>query len=152
VNVDLKPDLRPLTKSIDQQVGQERLIAKLVAFFGVLALFLAAIGIYGILAYGVSQRTSEIGIRMAIGAESANVIGMIAKETMTMVAIGLAAGLVATYFVTKLIESRLFGVTPTDPLVLGAAMGLLAVIALLAGLLPALRASKIDPAIALRYE
>jgi predicted permease len=152
VNVDLKPDLRPLTESIDQQVGQQRLIAKLVAFFGLLALFLAAIGIYGILAYGVSQRTSEIGIRMAIGAESANVIGMIAKETMTMVGIGLAAGLVATYFVTKLIQSRLFGVTPTDPLVLGAAMGLLAVIALLAGLLPALRASKIDPAIALRYE
>ena len=152
VDLNLKPEIRSLTRSLDQQVGQERLIARLVAFFGGLALCLAAIGIYGILAYGVSQRTNEIGIRMAIGAEAGDVVSMIAKETVVMVVIGLSSGLVAAYFITKLVQNRLFGVTSTDPLVLATAIGLLALIAMLAGMLPAWRASRIDPAIALRYE
>jgi ABC-type antimicrobial peptide transport system permease subunit len=152
VDLNLKPEIGPLSRSLERQVGQERLIAKLVAFFGALALCLAAIGIYGILAYGVSQRTNEIGIRMAIGAEAGDVVSMIAKETVAMVLIGLSSGLVAAYFITKLIQNRLFGVTSTDPLVLATAIGLLALIAMLAGMLPAWRASRIDPAIALRYE
>jgi predicted permease len=152
VDLNLKPEIGPLSSSLERQVGQERLIAKLVAFFGALALCLAAIGIYGILAYGVSQRTNEIGIRMAIGAEAADVVGMIAKETVAMVIIGLSSGLVAAYFITKLVQNRLFGVNSTDPLVLVTAIGLLALIAMLAGMLPAWRASRIDPAIALRYE
>jgi predicted permease len=152
VDLNLKPEIAQLSSSLERQVGQERLIAKLVAFFGALALCLAAVGIYGILAYSVSQRTNEIGIRMAIGAEAGDVVGMIARETVAMVLIGLSSGLIAAYFITKLIQNRLFGVTSTDPVVLATALGLLALIAMLAGMLPAWRASRIDPAIALRYE
>jgi predicted permease len=141
-----------LGELVDQRIGQDKMIANLTTLFGLLALGLAAIGIYGVLAYGVSQRTSEIGIRMALGAQSRNVIGMIVNETVVMVAIGLAAGLVASYFATRLIESKLFGLHGMDPSVLGAAVGVMAVIGILAAYGPAWRASRIDPARALRSE
>jgi predicted permease len=152
VNPNLEVETTYLTRSVDKQLDQERLVANLVTLFGGLALALAAIGIYGILAYGVSQRTSEIGVRMAIGAGTCDVVGMIARETVWMVACGLGAGLVATYFLTRLVESKLFGVTATDPGVVAASVGILAMVGLLAATVPALRASRIDPAIALRDE
>jgi ABC-type antimicrobial peptide transport system permease subunit len=152
VDSNLDVDTRYLTRSIDDQVSAERLVANLVTLFGLLALCLAAIGIYGILAYGVSQRTSEIGVRMAIGAGARDVVAMIVRETAWMVSGGLVAGMIAAYFLTRLIQSKLFGVTPNDPGVTAAAIGILAVIGLLAATLPALRASRIDPAIALRNE
>jgi ABC-type antimicrobial peptide transport system permease subunit len=152
VDRSLDVESRFLTRSIDDQVSQERLVANLVTLFGLLALGLAAIGIYGILAYGVSQRTSEIGVRMAIGAATKDVVGMIARETVWMVTAGLAVGLVAAYFLTRLVQSKLFGVTATDPAVAASAVAILAIIGFLAATLPALRASRIDPAIALRNE
>ena len=152
VDRNLDVETRFLGRSIDQQVTQERLVANLVALFGCLALALAAIGIYGILAYGVSQRTSEIGLRMAIGAGTRNVVSMIAGETIWMVAGGLAVGLLTAFFLTQLISSKLFGVTPTDPLVMISAVAILALVGLVAATLPAFRASRIDPAIALRNE
>jgi predicted permease len=152
VDRNLDIETRFLARSIDDQLSQERLIANLVALFGMLALGLAAIGIYGILAYGVSQRTSEIGVRMAIGAGTADVVSMIARETALMISAGLALGLVAAYFLTRLVQSKLFGVTATDPMVIASSIALLAIIGLLAATIPALRASRIDPAIALRDE
>jgi len=149
---NLEVETRYLTRSIDEQLDQERLVANLVTLFGGLALALAAIGIYGILAYGVSQRTSEIGVRMAIGAGTGDVVSMIGRETIWMVSCGLGAGLIAAYFLTRLVESKLFGVTATDPAVMAASVGILAVVGLLAATVPAVRASRIDPAIALRDE
>jgi predicted permease len=152
VDRNLDVDTRFLARSVGEEVGPERLVANLVALFGLLALALAAIGIYGILAYGVSQRTNEIGVRMAIGAGTGDVVAMIARETAWMVSGGLAVGLVAAYFLTRLVQSKLFGVTAADPAVAASAVGILAVIGLLAATLPALRAARIDPAIALRDE
>jgi predicted permease len=152
VDRNLDVDTRFLVRSLDQQLSQERLIANLVALFGMLALGLAAIGIYGILAYGVSQRTNEIGVRIAIGAGTSDVVGMIARETIWMMAAGLTVGLVAAYFLTRLVQSKLFGVTATDPAVIMLSIGVLAIIGLIAATLPALRAAHIDPAIALRDE
>jgi predicted permease len=152
VDRNLEVDARFLTRSVDDQLAQERLVADLVTLFGVLALALAAIGIYGILAYGVSQRTNEIGLRMAIGAGTGDVVRMIARETLWMISSGLAVGLAAAYFLTNLIKSKLFGITTTDPVVVLSAVAILALVGFLAATLPALRASRIDPAIALRDE
>ncbi len=143
---------RSINELVDDRVGQDRLIADLTGIFGALALLLAAIGIYGVLAYGVSQRTSEIGIRMAIGAASGTVIRMIMRETAVMIAIGVAAGLVVSAVVTRLIESKLFGLRPMDPLVVCGAAIVMSAIGLLAAYGPAWRASRIDPATALRFE
>jgi ABC-type antimicrobial peptide transport system permease subunit len=152
VNRDLDVETQFLSKSIGDQVSQERLLANLVTLFGGLALLLAAIGIYGILAYGVSQRTSEIGVRIAIGAGTGDVVKLIARDTVWMVAGGLAVGLLCSYFLTRLVQSKLFGVTATDPTVGISAVLILVMIALFAAAVPALRASRIDPAIALRDE
>ncbi len=151
-NSNIEVHTRFLAKSINEELDQERLVANFIMLFGGLALALAAIGIYGILAYGVTQRTNEIGVRMAIGAAVSDVVRMIATETIWMVASGLVIGLLASYFLTRLVESRLFGVTATDPAVVAAAAGTLALVGLIAATLPALKASRIDPAIALRDE
>ncbi len=143
---------RSLGELVDTRLGQDRLIANLTAIFGGLALALAAIGIYGILAYGVSQRTNEMGIRMAVGAQSQNVVAMILRETLTILAIGLAAGLAVSTAVTRLIASRLFGIQATDPLVLASAVVVMSAIGLIAAYGPAWRASRIDPITALRCE
>ena len=152
VDRNLDVDTRFLNRSINERVAPERLLANLVTLFGALALLLAAIGIYGILAYGVSQRTSEIGLRMAIGAGTRDVISMIGRETIWMVSGGLVAGLIGAYFLTQLVQSKLFGVTANDPFVIAAAVILLTSIGLIAATIPAWRASRIDPAIALRNE
>jgi predicted permease len=152
VDPNLEVETRFLNRSINDELNQERLVANLVTLFGALALALAAIGIYGILAYGVSQRTGEIGVRIAIGAGTGDVVGMIARETLWMVSCGLGVGLVAAFFLTHLIESKLFGVTATDPVVMVCAIILLALVGLISATLPALRASRIDPATALRNE
>lgn len=143
---------RSLGELLDDRVGQDRLIANLTGIFSFLALALAAIGIYGILAYGVSQRTGEIGIRMAIGAGSVAVVRMIVRETIIMIAIGLAAGVVLSIGATRLIQSKLFGLHAMDPLVVTAAVLIMSAIGLVAAYGPAWRASRIDPATALRYE
>jgi len=141
---------RTLEELIQQRVGQDRLLANLTSIFGALALLLAAIGIYGVVAYAVSRRTSEIGIRMALGANPWKVVGLIVRESSLIVATGLAAGLALSYIGTRLIASKLFGLGAMDPAVLGGAVFVMAAIGALAARGPAWRASRIHPASALR--
>jgi predicted permease len=147
-------------------LGQERLYARLLSFFGALALLLAAIGLSGVLAYSVAQRTNEIGIRMALGAQTANVLRLVVWQGMRLVLLGLAVGALTGYGLKRLLASQyfaadawqrqmaeqLYGVTGTDPLTFAVIAGLLTIVALAACWLPARRATKVDPLVALRYE
>jgi ABC-type antimicrobial peptide transport system permease subunit len=145
-------DFRPLSAQVDATIVQERMMAKLAGAFGVLALVMSCIGIYGLLAYTVARRTKEMGIRMALGAHSSHVIGIVVKRAVTPVVIGVALGLPAAWGASRSVESMLFGLKRNDPFAIGGAILLLAVCALLAAYLPAYRASRIDPLIALRHE
>jgi ABC-type antimicrobial peptide transport system permease subunit len=128
------------------------MVAVLSASFAALAALLAALGIYGVLAYLVVQRTREIGIRMALGAEAGNVRWLIAKEVGVMVVAGVAVGLPLAYVLARLSESLLFGVKAGNPTAYGLGLGLIALVALAACWIPARRATKVDPLEALRYE
>jgi predicted permease len=136
----------------DEALRQEKLIAQLVSFFGVLALVLAAIGLYGIMAHSVVRRTNEIGIRMALGAERRNIIWMVLRDSLVLVVIGVVIGVPVALAASKLISTQLFGLTGSDPLTLVTAVGVLSVVAAIAGYVPARRASRVDPLVALRYE
>jgi predicted permease len=138
--------------SVEKSLAQERLFAALASLFGVVALALAAVGLYGVMAYSVNLRTREIGLRMALGAPTQSVLGLILGQGMRVVLAGLVAGILAAFAVTRLIASQLYGITATDPLVLASVSGLLLFVALLACYLPARRATKIAPLEALRYE
>ena len=137
---------------IEESLLRDRLMATLSGFFGLLALLLASIGLYGILSYGVASRTKEIGIRMALGAQSRVVLSLILREALLLVLVGLAVGLPVVFAVTQFASTLLFGLTPTDPLSLGAAALLMFGVAVAAGYIPARRATKVDPLVALRYE
>ncbi len=145
-------EVRTQTQQIDATLAQERLFATLTGGFGLIALILAAVGIYGIMAYGVERRTNEIGIRMALGARARVVLAMVLREAFWLALLGIAVGLAGALAVTRLLASLLFGLKPTDPLTLGGAALLLLTIALLAGFKPAFRASRVDPMQALRHE
>jgi predicted permease len=142
--------------TIEQQVKmslvRERMLAFLATFFAALALLLACIGLYGVVAYGVVRRTREIGIRIAIGARQQSVVWMIVRETLLLVAVGAALGTVASLGVNQAIAAQLFGVTPRDPAAIVVALSVLGCLTLLAGYLPARQASRIDPVKALRVE
>jgi ABC-type antimicrobial peptide transport system permease subunit len=143
-------------ESIEEQMApltaQDRTTAQLVVVFGCVALTLAAIGLYGVLSYGIARRKGEIAIRIALGARPGRVIGMILGETIGLVITGLAAGAGLAYIASRLITSQLYGVAPHDPLTLALAVGLLSLVALSAAYLPARRASRQDPMVALRQE
>ena len=141
-----------LNDQLHENLSQERLIAQLVSFFGALALILACIGLYGVMAHGVARRTSEIGIRMALGARGGNIAWMILRETLYLVLAGLVLGVPAALIGAKLISSQLFGLQATDPLTLIGAALVLTIVAMLAGYLPARRAARVNPLHALRYE
>ncbi|HYL61552.1 MAG TPA: ABC transporter permease [Candidatus Methylomirabilis sp.] len=141
-----------LAEQVDQSIASQSMIAKLSGFFALLAAFLACIGIYGITSYAVTRRTSEIGIRMALGADGASVLGMVLREVAKLVAIGVAIGVPAALAADRWASSLLFGLKPTDPATILSATALLLAVAVFAGFLPARRASKVDPIVALRYE
>ena len=143
---------RPLGELIDERMVQDRLLARLSIAFGGVALLLAAIGLYGVLSYGVARRTNEIGIRKALGAQHGAVMAMILRETGLLLGVGLVAGVALSAAGMRLITSRLYGLAPTDPVALGAAIAVLAGVALVAAWLPAYRASRVDPLVALRHE
>ncbi len=148
------PLLEPKTQEnqFAQTFNQERLFARLAMCFGLLAIVLVATGIYGTLAYAVSRRTAEIGIRMALGAQRSQVLTMILGESIGLFAVGVAAGLPLAFAGTKLLRAMLFGVEPADPLSFAAGVVLIALVVLLASLLPAQRAARTHPIAALRYE
>jgi ABC-type antimicrobial peptide transport system permease subunit len=130
----------------------ERLLAALSTVFGCLATLLAALGLYGVMAFTVARRTREIGIRMALGAGQGSVVWMVLRETLTLTGIGVASGLGGSYAVTRLIQTQLFGVQPTDLLTMAAASLGIAAVTALAGYIPGRRATGIDPMNALRWE
>jgi putative ABC transport system permease protein len=135
-----------------ETIRSDRTFASLLSFFGLLALLLAAIGLYGVLAYSVTQRTREIGIRLALGAQQSDVLRLVIWQGLKLVLIGLAVGALAAFALTRIIASQLYGVRATDPITFLIVGTLLMIIALLACWLPARRATKVDPLIALRTE
>ena len=132
--------------------AEPRLYTLLLGVFAVIALLLASIGIYGVMSYSVTERTHEIGIRMALGAGQADVLGFVIKQGLTLTMIGLAIGVAVSLALTRLMESLLFGVSSTDPLTFVVISLLLAIVSIFATYLPARRATRVDPMIALRYE
>ena len=145
-------EVRTMTQQIDSSLSKERIFARLTAGFGMLALLLASIGIYGIMTYTVARRTSEIGIRMALGARADQVLCMVLREASWMALAGVAMGVSGALWLGRLLSAMLYGLKPSDPLTLITAAALLTIIALLAALGPARRASRIDPIRALRHE
>src|SRR6266498_1482055 len=145
-------DVKTQVEQVSQSLAQERLFAALLSFFGALALALAALGLYGVLAHSVAQRTKEIGVRMALGAEARHVLRLVIGQGMLLVCVGIAAGLILAYWLAKWLSGWLYDVGAADPLTYGAIALLLAVVALLACWIPARRATKVDPMVALRCE
>jgi putative ABC transport system permease protein len=145
-------DVVTMNRRLDLSIAPQRLNVVLLATFAFIALVLATAGIYGVMAQFVAQRTPEIGLRMALGAQLADVMKMVLRSGMWLALLGIAIGLVGAFFLTGLMSKLLFGVTPTDAVTFASVAGILFVVALLACYIPARRATKVDPAIALRYE
>jgi ABC-type antimicrobial peptide transport system permease subunit len=144
--------VKTMAAQMDESLSRERLMATLSASFAGLALLLAAIGLYGVMAYSVSRRTRDLGIRMALGAASSDVVRLVLRESAVLVLAGLGIGLPVAWAASKLVASLLYGMNPRDPAMYAAVTALLAVVALLAAWLPARRATRIAPASALRCE
>jgi ABC-type antimicrobial peptide transport system permease subunit len=145
-------EVRSEEEQINQSLFQERLFARLTSFFGVLATLLACIGLYGIMAFTAAQRTHEIGIRLALGASRGEILGMVLREALGMTAMGIVGGAGVALAASRLVSTFLYNLKPTDPLTMGGAAFLMLAAAALAGYLPARRATKVDPMVALRYE
>jgi putative ABC transport system permease protein len=144
--------VRTMQEIVSQAAGLERFASQLVGLFAVLALALAAIGAYGVIAYSVAQRTQEFGIRLALGASVLDLRKLVLRQGLILTGAGIAIGLIAAINVTRLMSSLLFEVRPGDPLVFSAAALILAAVAMLACYVPARRAARVDPMVALRWE
>ena len=145
-------DFQTLQQLVDQAVSPRRFVTVLLAGFSFLALILASVGIYGVISYSVHQRTNEIGIRIALGAQTPAVLKLILGQGVRLAAIGLAIGLGGAFALTRVLSSLLFGLQATDPFTFAGIALLLTSVALLACYIPARRATKVDPMVALRYE
>src|SRR5207247_3822499 len=145
-------NLRTLDHQSDQSLLNDRLIATLSTAFGMIATLLAVIGLYGVMAYTVARRTREIGVRMALGAVPGDVVWLVMREVAALVGTGITLGLVAAWGLSRAVSSQLYGVAATDPLTIAGAAGALAAVALVAGYVPARRATRVNPVLALRYE
>ena len=141
--------VRTMTDRIDETLTDRRTPMVLAVVFGGVALFLAAIGLYGVLAYQVAQRRKEIGIRMALGSEPRGIFGLVIREGLTVLLVGLAVGVAGAYAIRRTMETQLYGIGAMDPTVFAIVGGVLAVVALVACTVPARRAARIDPLVAL---
>jgi ABC-type antimicrobial peptide transport system permease subunit len=139
-------------EQVERSTTNQRLVAQLSAFFGLLAVFLSCIGIYGLMSYVVSRRTNEIGVRMALGAGRGQVLWSVMQESLWLLILGIAMGVPAPLAGSRLISSMLYGLRGSDPANLLAGIGVLSAVGALAGYLPARRASLVDPMVSLRYE
>ena len=145
-------NISSMEQVLSESVARQRFSTLLLGIFATLALILAAVGIYGVMSYSVAQRTHEIGIRMALGAQRTDVLKLTLSQGLRLVLIGVIAGLAAAVMLTRVMSSLLFGVSATDPVTFAAIVLVLMSAALLANYIPALRATKVDPMVALRYE
>jgi predicted permease len=152
VNKSVSLEFRTLSEQVDDDLMQDRLLATLSGFFGGLALVLAMIGLYGVLSYLVTQRQAEFGIRMALGARPQSILGLVMHDSLIMLAGGVAGGLAISWVAVKLLQKLLFGLSPHDALTTFIAVAVLVTVGLIAALLPARRATRVDPMVALRYE
>jgi ABC-type antimicrobial peptide transport system permease subunit len=143
---------RPLADQVGASMLRERAMAILSGFFGALALLLAAVGLYGVTSYGVTRRQREFGIRLALGARGGDIIGLVLRRHLRLIAIGMSLGLAGAALLTRYLQGLLFGVTPLDPVTFVAVPLLLAVVAAVAALIPARRATRADPLVVLRAE
>jgi putative ABC transport system permease protein len=141
-----------MSQRMSDTVAQPRFYAAMLGAFAFVALALAAVGLYGVISYAVSQRVREIGIRMALGAAPGDIIGLVAGQGMAFTTAGIAAGLAGAFALTRYLESMLFGLSPFDPTTVAGVSMLLAAVAALAIYIPARRATRVDPMVALRYE
>jgi putative ABC transport system permease protein len=143
-------NVRTLDQIVARSISQPRFYMTMLVLFAAVALLLAAIGIFGVLSYAVAQRTREIGIRMALGARGSTVLAMVMRHAVVLAIAGIAVGVVASYFLSEILSGLLFVVRPTDPLTFSSVAALLFAVALLASYLPARRATRVDPIVALR--
>jgi putative ABC transport system permease protein len=141
-----------MNQALSDVIARPRFNVFLLSIFSVIALMLAAVGIYGVMSYTVAQRTREIGVRIALGAQASDVLKLVVGQGMMLALIGVAIGIAGALGVTRLMSNRLYDVTATDPLTFIAVSGLMTAIALLACYIPARRATRVDPMVALRYE
>ena len=145
-------NIKTFSEQKAESLARERLIATLSGFFGALALLLAAIGLYGVIAYAIQRRTHEIGIRMSLGAGPSTVLWMVLRGALGMAITGIAIGLMLSSWHSRLVTAQLYGVSPSDPMTFATACVVLATVAVLAASVPAWKASRVDPMVALRYE
>jgi putative ABC transport system permease protein len=145
-------DVGLMSARLERDLSRERLVAYLAFSFGLLTLLLASLGLYGVLSYGVSRRTQEIGVRMALGARRAEVMGSVLAQSTRLTAAGMALGLLGAAAVARYLSGMLFGVAPLDPMTFVAVAGTFALVMTLAAYMPARRATRVDPLVALRCE
>ena len=145
-------DVTTQLEEVERRFLQEKVFAQAYTLFGGLALLVASVGLFGLMSYSVARRTNEIGIRMALGAARQDVLRLVMRESMVLVAAGVAIGILGAIAASRLVSNLLFGLAPTDPMTMAGAMTVMALVSAIAGYLPARWASRVDPMVALRDE